>query len=126
MVELPSHSDYTTFIAEIKERIYNAHYEAIKSVCKEQILLYWDIGNMIVEKQQQQGWGKSVVEQIARDLQTEFPGVHGLSSHNLWRMRKFYLYYSQNQFLAPLVQEIGFALHYKSVKKIDIETINKP
>jgi len=101
--------DYTTFLSEIKERIRQAQYEALKSVNKELIRLYWDIGKMIVERQEKYGWGKSIVENLAMDLQKEFPGIRGLSKDNLWRMRKFYLNYYKNQKLAPLVQEISWA-----------------
>ncbi len=54
---------------------------------------------------------KSVVENFARDLQKEFPGIKGFSADNLWRMRKFYLAYKGDEKLAPLVQEIGW-LHF--------------
>ncbi len=101
-------SEYFDFLNQIKQRIASAQYEALKSVNKQRIRLYWDIGRMIVEKQQQLGWGKSVVEQLARDLQNSFPGQRGWSTHNLWRMRKFYLTYADNPNLAPLVQEISW------------------
>jgi hypothetical protein len=71
-------SDYETFLAEIKERIRQSQYDALKAVNKELIKLYWDIGKMIVEKQKKYGWGKSIVENLARDLQKEFPGMRGL------------------------------------------------
>jgi len=100
--------DYKTFLAEVKERIRQAQYEALKAVNKELIQLYWDIGKMIVERQKQYGWGKSIVENLARDLQEEFPGMRGFSKDNLWRMKKLYLNYSNNQKLAPLVQEISW------------------
>jgi len=102
-------SDYETFLVEIKERIRQAQYDALKTVNKELIKLYRDIGKMIVEKQKKYGWGKSIVENLARDLQKEFPGMKGFSKDNLWRMRKFYLIYSGNEKLAPLVQEISWA-----------------
>jgi len=101
-------SDYETFLAEIKERIRQAQYDALKAVNKELIKLYWDIGKMIVEKQKKYGWGKSIVENLARDLQKEFSGVRGLSSRNLWYMRDFYLTYKDKSKLQPLVAEISW------------------
>lgn len=101
-------ADYKTFLAEIKERIHKAQYDAFKAVNKELIRLYWDIGKSIVAKQEKLGWGKAIVETLAKDLQKEFPGIQGFSKDNLWRMRKFYLQYRDNQKLAPLVQEIGW------------------
>jgi hypothetical protein len=57
---------------EIKERIRSAQYAALKVVNKELVGLYWDIGRMIVERQEKTEWGKAVVEQLAIDLRKEF------------------------------------------------------
>src|SRR3989338_9912571 len=100
--------DYLTCLQEIKERIRKSQYEALKAVNKELIALYWDIGRIIIEKQTEYSWGKSIVETLAKDLQKEFSGVQGFSSWNLWRMRNFYVQYSQNTKLAPIVQEISW------------------
>ena len=62
-----------------------------------------------MSRQQEQGWGRSVVEQLANDLQQEFPGVTGFSASNLWRMRSFFRTYAKNEKLAPLVREIGWS-----------------
>jgi len=81
----------------------------MQAVNRELLNLYSDIGKSIVEKQQNLGWGKSVVENLSRNLQIEYPGIKGFSVDNLWRMRKFYLTYKENEKLAPLVQEIGWS-----------------
>ena len=84
-------AEYKTFFKEIKERILAAQYDALKAVNKELIGLYWDIGKSIVAKQSELGWGKSVVETLANDLQKEFPGIQGFSARNLWSMRLFHV-----------------------------------
>jgi len=101
--------DYPRLLSEIKERIRSAQYEALKAVNKELVGLYWDIGRMIVERQDVEGWGKAVVEQLAADLRTEFPGVGGFSASNLWRMKAFFEAYNGLEKLAPLVREIGWS-----------------
>ena len=80
---------YGNLLIEIKQRIRAAQYAALKAVNKELIVLYWDIGHLIVTRQQGQTWGKSIVKQLAKDLQAEFPGVSGYSTANLWRMKLF-------------------------------------
>lgn len=75
-------------------------------VNKELISLYWEIGKGIVEKQEQLGWGKAVVERLSRDLMEEFPGTAGFSPQNLWLMRQFFLEYRDNAILQQLVGEI--------------------
>jgi len=84
-------NDYVTLLGEIKQRIRSAQYEALKAVNKELISLYWDIGRMIATRQKEGGWGKGVVESLARDLQIEIPGIHGFSARNIWYMRNFFL-----------------------------------
>lgn len=100
--------NYSELFVEIKQRIRSAQYEALKAVNKELIALYWDIGRMIVTRQQGETWGKSVVENLSKDLRAEFPGISGFSAANLWRMKLFYETYVNKEKLAPLVREIGW------------------
>lgn len=104
-------SDYGLLLADIKERIRSAQYEALRAVNKELVALYWDIGRLIVEKQSEKPWGKSVVQNLATDLQAEFPGIAGFSAQNLWYMRQLYLEYHTEERLQPLVGEISWAKH---------------
>jgi predicted nuclease of restriction endonuclease-like (RecB) superfamily len=101
-------TNYQELLIEVKDRIRSAQYVALKAVNHELIALYWDIGRLIVERQQTAGWGKSIVEQLAQDIQSEFPSISGFSTANLWRMRAFYRAYAENPNLAPLVREIGW------------------
>ena len=100
---------YNAVVEEIKDRVRQAQYKAMKLVNKELIKLYWFIGQTIVSKQAALGWGKSVVDELAKDLQSAFPGTQGFSSRNLWRMRSLYQSYHANEKLPPLVAEIGWS-----------------
>lgn len=100
--------EYFGFIKEIKELIYKSQYEAMKAVNRELINLYWEIGKELTKRQDEEGWGKSVVEVLAKELQKEFPGIKGFSMANLWRMKNFYKNYFENEKLAPLVREISW------------------
>ena len=99
---------YGQLLGEISQRIRSAQYAALKAVNKELIDLYWDIGKLIVDRQEGETWGKSVVEQLAKDLQAEFSGISGFSARNIWRMRNFYLSYYANEKLSPMVTEISW------------------
>ena len=109
MSEIIKDSDYKEFIAHIKAKIRSSQTTALRVVNKGLIELYWEIGRSIIKKQEQQGWGKSVVELLARELQLEFPGTGGFSIANLWRMRNFYLAYKEHEKLVQLVREIGWS-----------------
>ena len=100
------HPEYPAFLAALKERVLRARVTAARAVNQELVLLYWDIGRSIVEKQRTAGWGESVVERLAADLQAEFPDMRGFSPFNLWRMRQFYLELSSPEFLAQAVPEL--------------------
>jgi len=81
---------------QLKKKIRSAQFKAALAVNRELIHLYWDVGEEIVERQEKDGWGSSVIDRIARDIQNEFPGIEGLSRTNLGRMRAFYLAYSNS------------------------------
>ncbi len=105
----PVPAEYVVLLSEVKERVRSAQYAALRSVNRELIALYWDIGRMIVGRQVDDSWGKAVVERLAADLQAEFPGVGGFSASNLWRMKGFYEAYASSEKLAPLVREIAWS-----------------
>ena len=82
----------------------------------EIISLYWEIGHSIADKQAA-GWGKSIVEQLAKDIQVEFPGIKGFGTSNLWYMAQFYSEYQSDENLQPLVGEISWAKHLAIMTK---------
>ena len=100
---------YREFFVEIKEKVRASQLTALRAVNKELISLYWSIGELIVKKQEEQGWGKAVVDLLGKELQLDFSGVKGFSSRNLWNMRNFYLNYKDNVKLQQLVAEIGWS-----------------
>ena len=101
--------NFTTFVKDIKTKILSSQYEALKAVNKELINLYWEIGKNIVEKQEQFAWGKSVVQNLSKELHKEFVGMKGFSERNLWNMRNFYIEYKDNIKLQTLSAQIGWS-----------------
>jgi predicted nuclease of restriction endonuclease-like (RecB) superfamily len=79
--ELPP--DYTGWLASLKQRIRSAQQRAALAVNRELVLLYWQIGQDILARQQAQGWGAKVIERLARDPSAAFPGMKGFSPRNL-------------------------------------------
>lgn len=98
--------DYSAFLTDVKSRIQTARLAAGRAVNRELVLLYWDIGRGIVEKQSVQGWGESVVERLAEDLSTEFPDMRGFSGRNLRDMRRLYLTYVNLEFWRQAVAKL--------------------
>ncbi len=86
---------YESFLEDLKGRIRSAQTRAALLANRELILLYWEIGHRIADRQNEQGWGRSVIERLADDLQKELPGLQGFSRSNVWRMRAFFLAYHE-------------------------------
>lgn len=97
---------YEDFLIELKTRISSAQLRAVLAVNKELVLLYWQIGRDILNRQQQQGWGAKVIDRLAADLQKAFPEMKGFSSRNLKYMRAFAEAYPDEQFVQQLAAQI--------------------
>lgn len=80
---------YTTWLADLKNRIHGAQQRATLAVNRELVLLYWQIGRDILDRQAEQGWGTKVIDRLARDLRAAFPDMKGFSPRNLKYMRAF-------------------------------------
>jgi predicted nuclease of restriction endonuclease-like (RecB) superfamily len=95
------------FISDIKDKVRQAQYEALKVVNVHLINLYWELGKAISEKQTL-GWGKAIVATLSKELQMEFPEMSGFSSTNLSYMVQLYNEYHTDINLQPLVGEISW------------------
>ncbi len=100
---------YGDFLLEIKAQVRQRQFQALRAANRELLQLYWWLGENISRRQAELGWGKSVVENLARDLQAEFPGRNGFSTQNLWAMRQFFNEYREKPNLLPLIGEISWA-----------------
>ncbi len=74
---------YAELLEDLKSRIQTARVKAMLAVNRELVLLYWQIGQSIVERQQAEGWGKAIIEWLATDIQAAFPGLKGFSPCNI-------------------------------------------
>ncbi|AOK57131.1 DUF1016 domain-containing protein [Burkholderia stagnalis] len=83
----PWGDDYRSWLTELKQRVERARQRAAASANRELVTLYWQIGRDILERQQRQGWGAKVIDQLARDLKSAFPDMRGFSPRNLKYMR---------------------------------------
>jgi predicted nuclease of restriction endonuclease-like (RecB) superfamily len=118
-------SEYRDWLRNLKQQIKTGQIKAALSVNSQMIMLYWDLGRQIVEKQENAKWGSGFIEQLSKDLREEFPEMTGFSRTNLFRMKKFYQFYlpitqhniiipqavgqlenSNNEFVAQAVQQI--------------------
>jgi predicted nuclease of restriction endonuclease-like (RecB) superfamily len=81
--------EYKLLLRSLKEHVSTAQHRATLSVNKELILLYHHIGEKIIESQKKASWGSKIIEQLSKDLKSEFPEIKGFSPQNLKYMRRF-------------------------------------
>jgi predicted nuclease of restriction endonuclease-like (RecB) superfamily len=80
---------YGQFLADLKGRIRAAQLRASMAVNRELVLLYWQIGRDILNRQERENWGAKVIDRLAADLKRAFPDMKGFSPRNLKYMRAF-------------------------------------
>lgn len=88
-------TQYSVWLDDIRQRIRAARLKAALAVNAQLLEVYWELGKEIVQKQNEAGWGDSVLEQLSADLRESFPDMKGFSRRNLYAIRQWYLFYSQ-------------------------------
>lgn len=87
-----SRAEFAKLLAEVKSHIQEAQTRAVLAVNRELVRLYWDIGRMIDDRQQREGWGAAVIPRLAKELNNEIPELKGFSERNIKRMLAFWEY----------------------------------
>ncbi len=109
---------YNSWLASLKQRIQSAQQRATLSVNRELVLLYWHIGRDILERQQAQGWGAKVIDQLARDLTAAFPDMKGFSRRNLMYMRSFAEEWPDSEFVQQVVAQLPWGQNLLLLTKL--------
>lgn len=112
-------SGYEQWLSDLKKNIQTAQQRAVLSVNKELIALYWQIGQEILERQQQQGWGAKVIDLLSNDLKKAFPEIKGFSARNLKYMRQFAEVWSDPEFVQQPVAQIPWGHHLVLMAKLE-------
>lgn len=97
---------YQSFLRDLRERIRGARVRAALAVNAELVMLYWQIGRAILDRQQRHGWGAKVIDRLSADLRHAFPDMKGFSPRNLKYMRAFAEAYLDEQFVQQVVAQI--------------------
>lgn len=112
-------SDYATWLNDLKTKIYQSRQKAVLAVNSELVHLYWQIGNEILQRQERQGWGAKVVEQLSADLKAEFPDIKGFSVRNLNYMKKFAECWQDFQIVQQLAAQLPWFHNCVILDKLD-------
>ncbi len=109
---------YAELLEALKARIRSAQVRAALSVNRELVLLYWQIGKDILERQRREGWGSKVIDRLARDLKREFPKMRGFSPRNLKYMRTFAEVYPNEEFVQEVLAQIPWYHNITLLEKV--------
>ena len=94
MKELVS-QEYKIWLESLKNKFRSSQIKASIKVNTTLLEFYWDLGEQIVEKQQEYKWGSGFLEKLSRDLSAEFPDVKGFSYTNVKNIRQWFVFWQQ-------------------------------
>ena len=92
-MSLSTNSEYKSWLIELKKNIRQVQIKASLAVNRHALLLYWDLGKQIIEKQENAIWGSGFIDQLSKDLKVDFPDMGGFSKRNLEIIRQWVLFY---------------------------------
>lgn len=113
---------YTQWRKDIEQLIDTAKLHTALNVNVGTLTLYWNIGKSILQKQEQEGWGKQVIEQLSKDLISRYPDDRGYSKRNLGYMKSFAMQYPNFPFLqVPLAKLRELPILQATLAKLESE-----
>ena len=119
----PSHAglpeSYGAVLGEIKQRIRSERLRTVLAANSAMVLLYWDIGRMILDRQQKEGWGAKVIDRLSADLRESFPDMTGLSPRNLKYMRAFATAWPDAAIVQEVLAQIPWYHHLALLERCD-------
>lgn len=110
---------YAVTLAEAKAAIQAARTRAVLAVNNELIGLYWQLGRLILDRREVEGWGTRVIERLSADLRAAFSEMKGLSTTNLEYMRRFALAWPDQAKVPQLVGKLPWGHVRELLDKLD-------
>lgn len=106
MSNITNNKSYIDLIKNLKQEISKSRIKVHLAVNKELIILYWNIGKLILERQSKEKWGSKIIQNISEDLRKEFPEMKGLSLRNLVYMQTFAKEFRDLEFTQQVAAQI--------------------
>ncbi len=119
----PAPSGYAVWLVDLKSRIYAAQQRAARAINQELVLLYWQIGRDILERQSQQAYGAKVIDRLAIDLRAAFPEMKGFSTRNLKYMRSFAEAWTNLEVVQEALAQLPWSHQLALLDKLKTESI---
>lgn len=117
LIDMPK--GYESFFKNLKERIISERLKTVLSANTTMIMLYWEIGQSILLRQQSEGWGAKIIDRLSHDLKAAFPDMTGFSPRNLKYMRKFAQAWPDREIVQRTVAQIPWRSNLTLLDKLD-------
>jgi predicted nuclease of restriction endonuclease-like (RecB) superfamily len=111
-------AEYAAVLDELKNRIQSERLHVTMAANSAMVLMYWDIGKVILDRQEHQGWGAKVIDRLSHDLKTAFPDMSGFSPRNLKYMRKFAEAWPEREIVQRTVAQIPWRSNLALLDKL--------
>ena len=115
--ELPT--DYPKFLGEVKRVVAAVRTRTLLAANVEMTMMYWQLGRMILARQDAAEWGAKIIDRLSTDLKKTFPGMSGFSPRNLKYMRKFAAAWPDGEFVQRTVAQIPWRSNLSLLDKLD-------
>lgn len=112
-------AEYAGFLQEVKQRIAQERMRVVLSANAAMVLLYWDLGRVILQRQEREGWGAKVIDRLSQDLRSTFPEMTGLSARNLKYMRQFAAAWPKREIVQEPLAQIPWYHNLALLEKAD-------
>ena len=109
---------YAAALAAIKSRVRQERLRIVLSANTAMVLLYWDAGRQILQRQEREGWGAKVIDRLAADLRDSFPDMRGLSARNLKYMRAFAAAWPKRAIVQEPLAQLPWYHHIALLEKL--------
>src|SRR5882724_3437724 len=111
--------EYAETLADLKQRIARERVRVVLAANSAMVLLYWDVGKVILDRQAHEGWGAKVIDQLSADLRRAFPDMGGLSPRNLKYMRAFAGAWPDRAIVQEPLAQLPWSHHLALLEKLE-------
>jgi predicted nuclease of restriction endonuclease-like (RecB) superfamily len=116
VIELPP--DYAEWLGDLKQKIRAERLRVVLASNAAMVLLYWEIGKNVLEKQTLQGWGAKIIDRLALDLREAFPEMKGFSPRNIKYMRAFAAAWRDRAIVQQTVAQLSWRQNIALLEKL--------
>lgn len=119
---LENNDKYFEVLNDIKKTLITTRNKIVENANKDLVLMYYNIGLKLIENNK---WGSSFIDTLAKDLKMEFPTLKGMSARNLRYMQKFATEFDDDEFLQGVLAKLSWNHNQVLLDRVKDKEIRK-